>query len=499
MSLSSVVELDYQRLWYSQVPFLKQQQFLFDPHGPDGCPMYQGTHGGRGSGKTGALGRKAYLLSLLNPGERGRAPVMGAIMGRSMSEVEVKILPWLWEALGDVKRETGVEWLKSHDSDSQQLRFANGSGCYLISYGDRATLERMGRGLTLAWCIADELMRCPAVSSEDVLTVMAPALRDPRARHRCFAWGSSPNGLRGIVRRHYNAYQRGDKNWFLVHTTCHDNPHLKPEDIARIKAGLSDAMWQQEGLGICLQPGHVVFHEYDEDIHVVKRAWSEHARTLIGIDWGTGHAYVCTVQVTEDGVWTVMDERKVTDTTRLRFRRVVEDFVSSVRKRCGGDVFMMACDRAVKSERNWLMNRYESECEAGVRYLSERQDQALDWGLAAISGMLQPSEGEPRLFLSASLSPTTEDAVMGMRGAFQEYVRAQFRADTGELVTSDRPSKKTNADHQLDALRYLVCCSADEELLHGGHRVPYLTEDTGAYHGSDDDEDDGPRFRPERG
>lgn len=498
MSMRSVVELDYERMWYAGKPFPKQQQFLFDPHGPDGCPMYQGWLGGRGSGKTGGLGRKAFLLSTLNPGERGRAPVMGAIMGRSMTEVEVKILPWLWEALGDVKRETGVTWLKSHDSGTQELRFANGSGAYLLSYGDRATLERMGRGLTVAWVIADELMRCPAVTSDDVLTVMAPALREPRARHRTFAWGSSPNGLRGITRRHYNAKMKGDPNWYLVHSTCFDNPYLRDEDIARIKAGLSDAMWLQEGLGVCLQAGHVVFHEYDEDKHVRPWTWSEHARTLIGIDWGTSKAIVIAVQVTEDGDWYVTDERKVTDTTRLRFRSTIERFVDEVREKCGGEIYMMACDRAVKSERNWLVNRYESECEAGVRYLSERQDQALDWGLAAISGMLAPMEGEPRLFCAASLSPTTEDATMGVRGAFQEYVRAQFRSDTGELVTSDKPSKKTSADDPIDALRYLICTSADEEVLHGGHRVPYLTEDTGAYQGGEDD-DERPRYRQQRG
>lgn len=488
-------------MWYGRIPFPKQEQFIFDPHGPDGCPMFQGWLGGRGSAKTTGLARKAHLLSVMNPGETGSGrPVMGAIMGRSMTEVEQKILPWLWEAHGDLKRETGITWLKTADSDSQVLRFANGSGCYLLSYGDRATLERMGRGLTLAWCCTDELMRCPAVSSDDHMTVMVPALRDPRARQRAYVWVSSPNGLRGVTRRHYHGKLKNDPNWYLTHSTCFDNPYLLPADIERIKAGLSEAMWEQEGLGICLQPGHVVFHEYDDDLHVRPWAWSEYARTLIGIDWGLSHAYVCAVQVTEDGEWHVCDERKVTDTTRLRFRRVVEKFVDDVKDKCGGEIYMMACDRAVKSERAWLENKYDSECEAGVQYLSERQDQRIDWGLAAISGMLAPMDGDPRLFLSASLSATTDEATMGMRGAFQEYVRAQFKADTGELVTSDKPSKKTNADHQIDALRYLICCSAGEELLHGGHKIPYLTEDTGAHRGTDDEDDDNdrPRYRPRR-
>jgi len=473
------VDFDPNEVWYGagKVPFPKQQQFLFDPHAPDGCAFYQGWLGGRGSGKSVGLGRKAFLLSLLNPGVEGDPnPVMGALMGRSMTEIQLKLLPHFDAAMDDFRRVTGITWRRTYNTDLQLMTFANGSGMYLLSYNDAATLSRMARGLTLGWIVTDEIMWGSAVSSNDVVRTAVACLRDPRAPHKCFVWGSSPNGLRGIAKKHHVAY--GSANWYLVHTKARDNPHLRDEDIARISEGLSKAEQQQEIEGICLQPGNVVFHEYAEERHLVTWTPSSACRNVIGIDWGKGHAYICAIQVTEDGRWFVWREEKVTDTTRMRFRDVVKRFVDQVEDETGRPIFLMACDRAVKSERNWLFNCYDDQVEAGVQYLNKRKSMAIDWGLNCISGMLDPVAGEPRLFLSASLSASIEDASMGIRGAFTEYVNVQFRAPDGEMITIDEPSKKTNADHPMDALRYAICCSVNEPMLHGGHKLPVFLDES---------------------
>ena len=62
------------------------------------------------------------------------------------------------------------------------------------------------------------------------------------------------------------------------------------------------------------------------------------------------------------------------------------------------------------------------------------------------------------------------------------YTYATFRTETGEVVLTSTPSKRTNADHPIDALRYAICCSAFDERLHGGKTLPYLDLDT---HGPD--------------
>jgi len=481
------VDFDPLATWYGKVRFPKQEQMLFDPHGPDGCPFWQGFLGGRGASKTFTAGRKTWLLSALNPTPEGDTRrVMIAMMGRSMTEVQQKMLPPFYEACADFRRATGVQWITGYDTDLQEIYFANGSGMYLLSYNDMGTLNRMGRGLNLAAVIVDELMWGSGVSSDAVVKTITPAIRDPRAKHKCFVWFSSPNGLRGIAKKHKNHF--GDPNWFLVHATARDNPYMLDEDIARLSEGLSKSEIQQEIDGICLQPGAAVFHEFDEDRHIIPWRWSSRCRNVIGIDWGKGHAYICAIQVTEDGRWIVAAERKVTDTTRLRFRKVVEEFVEEVKDASNREIFMMACDRAVKSERNWLTNRFDDEVEAGVRYLTKKRQQRIDWGLNCISGMLDPVIGDSRLFLAASLSSSTDDAAMGLRGAFTEYVNVQYRAPDGELITIDEPSKKTNADHPMDALRYAICCSVDEEVLHGGHLLPVLDESSPTEH---DDEDGG--------
>lgn len=473
------VEIDLNELWYGedQVPFPKQQQFLFDPFSKDGCPFYIGWLGGRGAAKSVGLGRMALILSMLNGAPEGDPkPVMGGMMARSMTEVQLKVLPHFDAACDDLRREYGITWRKNYDTDLQLMTFANGSGMYLLSYNDLATLNRMARGLNLAWIVVDELMWGGAVSSNAFIKAAVAAIRDPRALYKCLVWGSSPNGLRGIAKKHHNYF--GSENWYLVHSTAHDNPHLNPEDIARLAEGLSRAEYEQEIEGICLQPGNVVFGEYSEERHLVAFTPSSRNRNLIGVDWGKGHAYICAVQVSEDGRWYVWRELKVTDTTRLRFRADVERFVDEVEEETGRPIFMMACDRSPRSERNWLMNRYDDECEAGVRYLNKRQAQRIDWGLNCISGMLDPVIGDPRLYLAASLSASIEDATMGLRGAFTEYVNVTFRAPDGEMITIDQPSKKTNADHPMDSLRYLVCTSVTEEVLHGGHKLPSFLDES---------------------
>lgn len=481
------IQVDLNELWYGggQKPFPKQQQLLFDPFGPDGCPFYIGWMGGRGSGKSVGLGRIAFELSLLNPAPEGDPkPVMGALMGRSMTEIQLKLLPHFDQAQDDFRAKTGISWRRNYDTDLQVMTFANGSGCYLLSYNDLATLNRMARGLNLAWIVVDELM-WGTVSSSDFVKTAVACIRDPRAKYKCLVWGSSPNGLRGIAKKHHVNY--GSPNWYLVQSTAHDNPYLKSEDIARLSEGLSRSEYEQEILGVCLQPGNVVFGEYTEDRHLVPFRPSSRNRNVVGIDWGKGHAYICAIQVTEEGRWYVWKEAKVSDTTRLRFRDIVKDFFEAVEEETGRPIFLVACDRAPKSERNWLMNAYDDQCEAGVRYLSKRRAMAIDWGLNCISGMLDPVIGEPRLYLSASLSASIDDATMGLRGAFTEYVNVQFRAPDGEMITIDEPSKKTNADHPMDALRYAICNSVDEVLLHGGHKLPVFLDEGGPL---DDDENE---------
>lgn len=475
------VDVDLWRMWYGAKDHPPQARFVFGPHRPWGCPRYQGFLGGRGLGKSWALARKAYLLSLLNaPPEKG-PPIWGALFGRTMKEVHHKILPILHEDAARIREEFGIDVMPRLNKEDQTLHWPNGSSAYILSYEDPKELNK-ARGYTLGWAVIDEADQHNTVSTDMILAVVNFAVRDPRAKHQAICWASSPNGLRGFARLHHEAYIREDKSFYLVGGTMFDNPYYDPAIIEQMRGAMSARLWKQEALGICLTPRNVVLGEYSERRHVRPYTWDEFAKTVIFIDWGTSHAYIGAAQVNEAGRWVVARERKETDTTYPRFRKTVERFVEECMRSSGGRApYLMACDGAVKSETLWLKNKYQAICEGGVWALPKDWEQRIDWGLALISSMLDPADGtKPRLYFASSLSASTDDAAMGIRGALVSYTYATYRSEMGEVVLTDIPSKRNNADHPIDALRYGICCSVYDAALHGGKPLPFLDLDTSA-------------------
>lgn len=450
----------------------QQERFIFGPHRPDGCPGFHGALAGRRWGKTIGLVRKAIILILLNPGSQ-EEPVWGGIYGRTRREAEKRIVKPLLAELRRIRRDLGLDLTPHWDKQNQEIHFANGAAILIGSYGKNDSLENQ-RGDTLGWAIVDEIERS-FVPTEDILAVIVPAISDARAKHSCLVWASSPNGLRGMPQMHHEAWQRGDRDYFLVVGTIHDNPFLKPSQIATIKNGLSRRMWLQEGLGICLAPSNVVFVEWNESKHVVEYRWNPNHYTVVSIDWGTSHAYICAIKVDRAGRWVVAREQKVTETSPARFRDIVRNFIA----RCTADdndrlPHLITCDGAVANERRWLHGTYGADTQ--VRWLKKDAEQGVGWGLNLISYMLDPAreDRDTHLFVSSDLDPTTDKDGMGVRGAFASYTYRRERDQDGDLVNTNDPDKKNSADHPIDALRYALCKSRGDELLHGGRTLPFI-------------------------
>lgn len=481
--------LDLHAYWYGPDPVTGksrehplQERWVFAPFNRDGCAGYQGLLAGRRFGKTVALVRKAIILILLNPGDPDD-PVWGGIYGRTRKEAEKRIVRPLLRELRALRRDLGIDLAPRWDKQNQEIHFANGAAILIGSYGKNDSLENQ-RGDTLGWAIVDEIERS-FMSAEDILSVISVAISDSRARWSCFCWASSPNGLRGLPRMHHEAWQRGDADFFLVTGTIQDNPFLKRSQIATIKSGLSWRMWLQEGLGICLSPQHVVFVEYDEQRHVIDYEWDADDLTVIAIDWGTSNGYMCAIKVDLSGRWVVALERKVVEVSPQGFRQEVIDFIGQVTWQDNGRApTLIACDGAVKTERKWLKGTYGGD--SLVKWLKKDAEQGIGWGLNLISFMLQPAaaanddtgpESKTRgtkLYLASSLTPTTDEASMGLRGSMLMYTYQRVRMDSGELVATNAPSKKNNADHPIDALRYALCSSRRMVELHGGSRLPFI-------------------------
>lgn len=479
-----VIDIDLHHHWYCR-PGRKrhpqQERFIFAPHGPWGCPRYQGDSGGRGLGKSFALSRKAQVLAILNAPIEAGPPVWGALFGRTMKEVHHKLLPIIYQDAAEIREAYGVDMMPRLNKEDQTLHWPNGSSAYILSYEDPKELNKT-RGYNLGWAVIDEADQHNTVSTDQLLAVVNFAVRDPRAKHQCICWASSANGLRGFHRLHHEAWLRKDRNFFLVGGTIFDNPYFDRAAVELMRSGTSKRLWLQEGLGVCLTPRNVVFGEYSEKHHVRPYRWDTDGdtRLVIFVDWGTSHAYVGAAQVNTAGRWVVCAERKEVDTTYPRFRKIVEEFVRDCVRRAGGNQpYLMAGDGAVRSEMLWLKNTYQAVCEGGVWQLPKDWEQRIDWGLALISSMLDPANGtKPRLYFASDLSPSTDDSVMGMRGAMVSYTYATFRTEVGEVVLTGTPSKRNNADHPIDALRYAICCSAFDAQLHGGKTLPFLDIDT---------------------
>lgn len=448
-----------------------QERFIFGPHRKDGCAAYQGALTGRRWGKTTALVRKIILLLLLNPGDI-EDPCWGGVYGRTRKEAEKRLIRPLLAELRRMRRDLGIDLAPRWDKSTQEIHFANGTAILVGSYGKGDSLENQ-RGDTLAWAIVDEIERS-FMSADDILAVIGPAISEPRAKHSCFVWASSPNGLRGMARKHFEAFQKSDPDYFLITGKITDNPFLKPEMVAAIRNGLSRRMWLQEGEGICLAPAGNVFVTYDEAKHVVPYRWDPEHRTVVGIDWGTSHAYICAIKVDRTGRWIIARERKVTETTVPRFREIVREFIADVmeddRDRLPD---LITCDGAVKEECRWLWGLFGNR--TSVRWLGKDAEQGVSWGCNLIEYMLEPANDNrgTKLYLSDELDPSTDPETMGIRGGLATYVYKHERIDSGELVATNEPSKKGGPDHPVDAVRYALCCSRRMESLHGGAPLPF--------------------------
>lgn len=464
--------------WYGPDPLtgktrrhFGQERFIFGPHWSGGCAAYQGALTSRRWGKTFALVRKIILLLLLNPGDADD-PCWGGVYGRTRKEAEKRLIRPLLAELRRLRRDLGIDLAPRWDKQNQEIHFANGTAILIGSYGKNDSLENQ-RGDTLAWAVVDEIERS-FMSAEDILAVIGPAISDPRALHSCFVWASSPNGLRGMARKHFEAFQKRDQSHFLVTGTILDNPFLKPEMVEAIRAGLSRRMWAQEGKGICLAPTGAVFVAYAEERHVVPYTWDPRHRTVIGIDWGKAHAYICAIKVDERGRWVVARERKVTEVSTPQFREIVSEFIAAVTVDDNERLpALIACDGAVKDECWWLYRLFGNRTT--VRWLGKDAEQGIGWGLNLIEFMLDPAvKGRGcKLYFADSLDSTTDPERMGLRGAMPSYVYTKERADSGEMLSTNDPSKKGGPDHPVDALRYALCASIRMEELHGGTKLPF--------------------------
>lgn len=451
------VQLGLRAALWPDKPHRPQQRYVLGSR-----RLWHGLFGGRGSGKTVALAQKVVQLALANPS------ATGLVLGRTGREISDKIVPAIQREFTKIRLASGFNLVRSWSQADQAWTLINGARILLRPYGRRASLKLVN-GYNAAWAGLDEVEYAQVPAQEVVQSVFF-ALRAPEASLRCMAVVSSPNGMRGFPKLFHDAQADGSPRHYVVTATVYDNPYIDDDFIAALRAGSSTRQWKQEGLGQILLPSDTVFGgEYSEAQHVVPWTWRRGLPYVVGIDWGTTHAYFMFAQVLPDGTWVVAYEETHEETSRLKFREAIVKAVKLMRQRYGSTPYMFAADRAVKSENLWLGNLFGPVARGGIVRMDTRQEQDIARGLAIISSMLDPLEGAPKVLFSSQL-PTRGPGFAGLRYSMTHY-RWQRHAD-GTLT--DRPWKDDITDHPIDALRYAIVGGAYDPDLHGGAPLPYV-------------------------
>jgi len=464
--------------------------------------------GGVGTGKTVALCDRNIRKALSS--RRGLVHGLFARTGRDLRDV---ILDSFWDRIETFERNTGIRPYKAWRRSEMAVRWINDSWTLLRAYEIPDKL----RGYNLASGQVDEIefALCDPVYAMEILT---ERVRKGPAHQRSLDFASSPNGLRGVIKKFRQAIEKGNRDFAEFHATMYDNPFifdreachechdeepaksscprcrgigLESRTIQRMRAVMSRRQWRQEGEGEVLLPLSAVFGDsYSEQQHVIEWKWDRRFPYILCIDWGEAHAYFCAAQlipsdlqlfdgrIIPGGSWVVAAERKMQLVSRNDFRRALVAFINDGdlgkgRRVPGGSPGLPAwvgADRAVPEENKWLRREFR-DLSIRVGTCDSKEDQAVKHGVGMVDFMLAPNSGAPRLYLSRELMPPGS-SMTGLRGALAgySYVMNRFTNQPTEVFNKDDIH-----DHPVDALRYGVVTTAKKPQFHGGEKLLYLS------------------------
>jgi hypothetical protein len=419
--------------------------------------------GGVGSGKT--VGGTAWGLrkALVNPGS------VGAVLGRTGVDLDTILLPSLFKQLDEAQEQSGVCWISDYDKGKARLKLINNSYIYFRPYNRIAKL----RGLSLTWAYADEIEWSEA-NPDEIWSVLTGRLRG-RGPYPGLGFSTSPNGLRGIVkkfveaqRKYLDAVKRGDAagmaewgKYYVVTANSFCNPFLPPPFFESLRA-MSKRRYEQEVEGKVLRPLNTVWAV--ETRHMVDWDWRAHPNLprVYGVDWGTqNHHYACMSQVEPTGRWVVCDELVRDGIPRGQFEQVLYNWIDS---HGSAPPAHFGVDRACPTENNHLAARYR---HSHVGWMESKEEKDVTQGIEMVRDALDPVSGNPLIVFSTSLAQTYTGDTANMLPAMRGYV---YYLDLDGQPTT-KPKKDNVHDHAADALRYHWRATADRIDLHGGRTL----------------------------
>ena len=215
------------------------------------------------------------------------------------------------------------------------------------------------------------------------------------------------------------------------------NGYLKIDDCISAMRRASRAGWEAEML--CKRPSreHVVFGEFDPDVHVKAIDYDANLPLYRAIDFGFVNPFVCLwIQVDEDGVVRVVDEY-------VRSRATIDVHAEQIKGRTpGGEQRVAAtfCDPAGKSANDVTGTSTVRELRSLGIITRYRKSSILE-GIELIRRAIRAGDGASRLVISARCQRLIE------------AMRCYHYPESGKAA-SELPLKDGLYDHPIDALRY---------------------------------------------
>lgn len=423
--------------------------------------------GGVGSGKTHAMTAWVIRRALVNPGS------VGAMMTRTIPEMQKTQLPALFERFDEIQRQCGVNLIMRQDKGIGSLTLYNGSTILLVPYNRIAKV----RSLTITYAALDEVEFSEA-DPDEIWSVINGRLRG-KGPFPGLAFTTSPNGLRGITKKFVEAQRKyadarqnmdlaGMATWgqfYCTTATSFSNPFL-PDHYFDALRSMSKRRYKQEVEGKVLRPTNTILQI--EAQHFVDWNWRDHPQLprVYGVDWGTNAHHVAIMfQVRPDGTWVACEELTLDDMPRGHFEAKLYEFVDKHSAACGkSPPAMFGVDRACPAENQKLSLRYR---HSYVAWMESKEDQKVVAGLEMLRNAMDPQLGDPQILFSTALAQTFGGDTASIVPALRNYV---YHLDAEGQPTL-RPKKDNIHDHAPDALRYAWHGSADRRDLHGGNTL----------------------------
>lgn len=249
---------------------------------------------------------------------------------------------------------------------------------------------------------------------------------------------STPNGFNHFYKLADNAQSTLPeyKDWWYSHATTFDNPHIDDEEIAQIKAEVSEDQFAQEYQAEFRKMAGLVYKDFDRSTHVIKAKDLPDMDSYthgMGIDFGfTNPTAIVYVGMDYDQNWYVYDEVYKSGMTTDQTADIIET-------KMGGRMFTYKIGDSAQAQEiaNLKMKGIHIEPVA-------KNKDSISAGIRLINDMLKIQEGtgKPKLFISENC-----------KNIIYEFETYHYPEEKMDKNSPEDPVKEN--DHALDALRYL--------------------------------------------